>query len=182
MRDYNINRNLHRLIFRTFGSPRDPYQLPSILPNSLTPKLTSIGGVDKTRQVGSTGNVNSMQSRNSFTNVNRNRRSKGQHLVNVVKECPLKLQKLMNYLSKTHTYLGNYKTDNAPSEFISTNCVVLQVTSVFPIGQWGLLRKFKQYIGCFQWIATYCMETYIVKQKQIQTRVLPIYVGGLVIH
>ena len=50
---------------------------------------------------------------------------KGQHLVNVVKECPLKLQKLMNYLSKTHTYLGNYKTDNAPSEFISTNCVVL---------------------------------------------------------
>ena len=40
------------------------------------------------------------------------------------------------------------------------------------------LRKFKQYIGCFLWIANYCIESYSVKQKHIFNK----YVGGLVIH
>ena len=54
--------------------------------------------VDKTRQVGGTGNVNGMQifpykcKGNSFTNVKPGQTDykKGQNLVNVVKECPLK--------------------------------------------------------------------------------------------
>ena len=57
------------------------------------------------------------------------------------------------------------------SFFASIFCIVLL-----------LLKKFKYYIGCFQSIYTYCMITYRVKQKQIETEVFTIYVGGLVIH
>ena len=31
-------------------------------------------------------------------------------------------------------------------------------------------------------LVNYCMDTYRVKQKQIETEVFTIYVGGLVIH